>query len=415
MQGFLEFTEGISSPRIFRKWAAITTIGATLSRRVWTHTARGFTFPNMYVILVGRAGVGKSEAINNVKALAQATAVKGAYKPAVHLAPVDVTKGALLDYLAAPEIARSALNPAAVVMGRDEKAVYHGAFICISELGNLIREHDTILLSSLIDLYDGLPKIDERRRYLKNSPIDIPRPLISLLGGTTPQYLGRTFPPAGWDEGFMARVILIYNYEKIEPDLFGALEPDVDLAQALISDLRQIGNLEGQMTFTDAAKKAIIAWQKADQEPKPKHIRLEHYNTRRLRHALKLCTIAAIDKGNLLTIDVEDFQQALDWMIEAEQQMPQVFMELGGRADGQTMDELYSHVLGLWNSPLHGKHPVAKGLLVNFLRHRVVAWQIDKVIEASVEAELLIQCPVQGEIRYRPNLDAMMYKKRKVD
>lgn len=365
------------------------------------------------MILIGRPGIGKSEAINNIRPIVKATGVKDVFKPSTELLPYDVTKGAMLDRLA--QYGRFGPDPYAETLDKAEKVKYHSAFLAVSELGNLVREKDNALLNSLHDLYDCLAVVEEERRYLKNTPIAIVNPSIALLGGTTPSYLSETFPPQAWNQGFMARVIMIYSADMIEPDLFTEQEIDIALAQELVQDLRQVGRLSGKMIFTEDAKKSIVAWQKSGRQPQPEHQRLEHYNTRRMRHALKLSMIAAIDKGNALVIDVDDFQTALGWMIEAEKMMPQVFLELVGRSDGQVINELWFHVKGLWDSPLHGKRPITKALIVDFLRHRVSSWQIDQVIKTACEAELLILVPMgDNETRYKPNLAPSLLKAKKL-
>ena len=256
-------------------------------------TAKGFTYANLFVILIGRPGIGKSEAINNIRPIVKATGVKDVFKPATELLPYDVTKGAMLDRLA--QYKRFGPDPYAETLDKAEKVVYHSAFLAVSELGNLVREKDNALLNSLHDLYDCLAVVEEERRYLKNTPIAIVNPSIALLGGTTPSYLSETFPPQAWNQGFMARVIMIYSADMIEPDLFNEQEIDIALASELVQDLRQVGRLQGKMVFTEDAKKAIVAWQKSGRQPQPEHQRLEHYNTRRMRHALKLSMVAAID------------------------------------------------------------------------------------------------------------------------
>lgn len=388
---------------MFRKWAAITTIGACLERRVWCITAQQPNFPNLFVILVGRPGVGKSKAINAARNLIRATKVEQVFEQACNLAPVDVTKASLYDYLANPKVRRSGPDPEAEALDIKEDFHYHSAFLAVSELSDLLKDHDTQLLGSLHGLFDCLPFIEEERRYRSDKPIRIQRPQISLIGGTTPAYISRTFPPAAWDEGFMARSILIYSSDYVEPDLFGHEEVvDPMIARELVEDLRQIGKITGRMEFTDAAKKAIMAWQKGGKQPAPMHLRLEHYRTRRMVHALKLTMIAVANRTNRLLIDAEDFQEALGWMIEAENQMPQVFMEMVGKSDGQVVNELYHYVCQLYEGPLTKNQPVRKGLLVNFLKHKVPIYAIDKVIEVACEADLIIKVQMANDIRYKP-------------
>lgn len=371
----------------------------------------------MFVLLVGRPGVGKSKAINAARDLVRATAVEGIYPQACNLAPVDVTKSALYDYLAQTKVRRSGPDPEAEMLGlTDREYHYHSAFLAVSELSDLIREYDTALLGALHGLFDCLPSIEEERRYKKDDPIRLQRPQVSLLGGTTPAYLGRAFPQSAWDEGFMARSILIYSAEKQEPNLFPESEDDTNpvLGRELVEDLRQVGLLKGAYEWESGAKKALVDWQKSGMAPAPNHVRLEHYRTRRMIHAIKLSMISAAEKSNFTIITAEDFQQALAWMLEAEELMPQIFMELTGKSDGQVMNELYFYVYSLFNTgPVKGQ-AVRRGLVVNFLRNKVPAWQVDKVIEMACEAELLQKSMgVGGDIRYKPYPKPAILKPKK--
>ena len=401
---------------MFRKWAAICGIGASLERRVWCITAKQPNFPNLFVLLIGRPGVGKSKAINAVRTLIRATHEPGIYEQSCHLAPVDVTKASLYDYLASTKIRRSGPDPEAEAMEISTDFHYHSAFLAVSELSDLIRDHDTMLLGALHSLFDCLPFVEEERRYRADNPIKIPRAQVSLLAGTTPAYLSRTFPQSAWDEGFMARSILIHSSDRVEPDLFTSEEPNPLIARFLVEDLRQVGRLVGRFMFTDEAKETILRWQKSGQEPAPNHIRLEHYRTRRMIHALKLSMIAAADRSNSLIITHEDFQTAIEWMLEAEEAMPQVFMEMVGKSDGQVMNELYHFVSGVWNSPMSKGQPLRKGLLTNFLRNKVPAWQIDKVIDVAVEAELLQKVlSTAGEVRFRPSPKPGLFNPKRIN
>jgi len=416
LDGFLRYTDGLSSPILFRKWAAISTIGAALERRVWCITAKHPTFPNLFIILIGRPGVGKSKAINSVRNLIRATKVEGVFEPACHLAPVDVTKSSLYDYLASKKIRKSGPDPEAEALEISEDFHYHSAYLAVSELSDLLRDHDTALLGALHSLFDCLPFVEEERRYRSDNPIKIQRPQISLIGGTTPAYISRTFPPSSWDEGFMARSILIYSDQVIEPNLFeGDDEGDPFLVRQLVEDLRQIGKMSGRMEFTPECKKAILAWQRGGKEPAPSHIRLEHYRTRRMIHALKLTMIAAADRDNSNLLHAEDFQTALAWMHEAELVMPQLFMDMVGKSDGQTMKELFHFVKQAFDLPINNKQPIKRSVVVNWLTSKVPAYQIDKVIEMAVAADYLqeVTNTITTLKGYKPNPKAALYRYNK--
>lgn len=412
INGFLRLTEGITSPRLFRKWAAISTVGAALTRRVWFYSKKSFSYGNMYVLLVGKPGLGKSEAVNRIREIVRATAVKDMYPIVVEMMPYDVTKGALLDKLST--FTRWGYDPYAWSLGRKEKIKYHSGFLAISEFGNLVRDFDSILLNTLHDLWDCPASVEEERRYRANNPIALVNPSLALLGGTTSAYLMKSMPEQAWDEGFLARTIIIYSSEEVEDSIFDADEIDIVLLRDLITDLRQIGKLEGEAIFTDETKAAIRKWSRAGKPPVPEHHKLEHYSSRRMHHALKLSLIASVDRSNSLQILPEDFQTALRWMIEAEKSMPSLFLEMSGRGDKQLLNDLYFHVKQIQESPLWQGRPVRKRQLMDFLLHRSASWQIDQLINSAIESELLIKCPMpDGEIRYKFNPQASLLRPKR--
>jgi hypothetical protein len=120
-------------------------------------------------------------------------------------------------------------------------------------------------------------------------------------------------------------------------------------------------------------------------------------------HAIKLSMIASADRGGDMCITALDFQQALEWMMEAEDLMPQVFLHMAGKSDNQTMAELYHYAQSMFESPLMRGQLIRKGLLVNFLSRKVPAYSVDKVLDVAVGSGYLGQVMTStGEIMYKP-------------
>src|SRR5690606_25921705 len=112
--------------------------------------------------------------------------------------------------------------------------------------------------------------------------------------------------------------ILIYSGETIYTDLFHELKYETELYAELKHDLRQIYSLWGERLFTDEAKEAIRAWAKAGGEPSPDHPKLIGYNARRAAHLLKLCLISSVSCTDEPVITLDNFVEALDWLVQAE-------------------------------------------------------------------------------------------------
>jgi hypothetical protein len=67
IDSFIENTESLESPIIFRKWAAISVISAAIEQKVHMISAGDLLYPNMYCALIGHPGVGKTRSIKRAK------------------------------------------------------------------------------------------------------------------------------------------------------------------------------------------------------------------------------------------------------------------------------------------------------------------------------------------------------------
>jgi len=91
IESFVAATSNLESPEIFRKWAAIASIAATLEQKVWLETSSAL-YPNLYVFLVAHPGVGKTRTVRAVKRYFTEL-------PEPHIAPTSVTASSLVDAL----------------------------------------------------------------------------------------------------------------------------------------------------------------------------------------------------------------------------------------------------------------------------------------------------------------------------
>ena len=66
---FVEQTAETASPPIFRKWAAISAVAGAMERKSWIVTRGTPLYPNLYIILIGPPGVGKSIILARVNQL----------------------------------------------------------------------------------------------------------------------------------------------------------------------------------------------------------------------------------------------------------------------------------------------------------------------------------------------------------
>lgn len=382
IESFCEYSRTIGSPTIWSKWTAIAVIAGALERKVWVRTKGSDLYPNLYIGIVGPPGIGKSEALKPGERILRTLEARP-NSSGLYIAPSILSHASLLDALV--DAKRKIVRPADPVPITE----FHYFTVFASELGVFLPEYEPRSITRLIKLYDG-EYIEERLRSQKNGALILHSPQITLIGGTTPSYLNSFLPEGAWDGGFTSRVIFIYSGEKNRTAIFekeGEFAELERLYRALVADLKQVFGLFGKMDWDADAAEAISAWHVTGEKPVPNHRKLEHYNSRRLAHVIKLCMIASAARGGDMTIKLEDYQTAQDWLVEAEGRMPDIFNAMGGLAnEGQAMEDVWFFIYKLYMKD--GK-PLPKHVLVNFLRERVPPHAVMKVIDIMVESQML--------------------------
>lgn len=366
---FERYTEILSSPLIYRRWAGIMIVAAALERKVWIETSVGTLYPNLYVFFVGPPAVGKT-----VPIALSARVIKSL--PNHKVASSSITRATLIEELS--EAQRFKSTPTGAVE-------FNSLFVASNEMGVIIPEYALEFLSKLTDLYDCHP-YSERRRNAKHNA-DIKRPQVNMLVGTQPGYLANILPDVAWEQGFLSRVILIYAGEPVRKSLFSKTEADKVVWERLISDLKEISELWGEFRFTSEVKSLIDDFYLIGHKRTALlHPKLQNYNTRRPTHLLKLMQIASAMESSDLVIDVHHFQQAMDWLTEAEHIMPQVFKAMTTGGDSSIIKDLWYYVYRVNGET--GKS-VPEERIVAYLGQRVPVEKIKWILDIMKSSGLL--------------------------
>lgn len=359
-----------------------------MERRVWARTKGSNLWPNTYTILVGPPGVGKSQILS----LAESTLRK---VPNIFVAPSSLTTASMIDTMVLAK--RNITTPGFIEPVQE----YNSLQTVASELGVFLPAYDPPFMNTLTKLYDG-EYYEERRRTGKVEHVVIEKPILSILGGTTPSYLNSFLPDGAWDQGFTSRTMFIYSAEMHHTDIFDEGENDDyrrRLYDDLVADLKQMSNTFGRVEWSADSKIEISKWYSDKLKPVPDHPKLAHYNTRRLAHCIKLCIISSMSRSGDRFITIEDVQTARAWLLEAEEQMTDIFSSAYS-TEGDIINDTKHFIMKLYFRD--GKKPVGEHLIYAYLRDRMPSYNIAKAIEVMVRSKDIQMVGINGQAAYIP-------------
>lgn len=382
---YLEWTQHVPSPYLFRLWSGIAALAGALERRVWVRAIAKPTYPNLFVLLVASPGVGKG-VIDETDHLWRQVKV-------LRTAPDSVTSASLLDSLI--EARRTVMK----LDGSGPEMDYHSLLVAAEEFGVLVPAHDLEFLNRLNRIFTNPEDLRVRRKYIKEE-VNILRPQLNILAGTQPGYLASLLPEEAWVMGFTQRLLMIYAQNGPSPELFAEDEDREEREGELIAHLTTAASLRGLMRWEPEAAELIKSWDASGGEPRPKHLRLVHYIKRRTQFMLKLMMISSTSRNTELTITPFDYTRALTWLTNAESAMPDVFREMTQKSDSHVMQELVYCVFRLYMK--EQKKPVHKSRIWNFLQDRAPSEKIPRLIEMAEQAGYLTR--VDAEF-FVPNRD----------
>lgn len=375
IDSFMLYMEDKGSPELYTRWSAIFAISAVLERKAWITTAKGQLFPNQYIILVGGAGIGKSICTRTVFELVDTIKRSGSV---LHIAPSSVTKASLIDSLDAAE--RSIIRP----MEIPAIVSFNSLTIIPNEFGVFLPSWEGDFMSTLTDLWDCGRYAETRRT--RSISIEIPNTQLNMFSATTPAHLTNLLPEGAWEQGFMSRVLLVYSGEVRHTHVFNGFLKNEELWKKLVADIKDIYNIFGEYTVADDAKEAINSWAAAGGAPAPDHPKLASYCARRIAHVLKLCIIASAASDSERVITLDHFAEALDWLVELESFMPDIFKSLKVGGDARAIEECWHYAYQHW---MRKQEPVPEHLLYAFLQERVPVHNVERIMTVMCQAQLL--------------------------
>lgn len=330
LDAYLEYQANTEPPDIYKTWAGISMIAATMQRKCYLKWGVYNFYPNMYIILVGPPGKArKGTAMSPAKSQLQALKVRTAAEA--------TTKEALIRRIA---------ESANMYENKKGMPVAHCSLTIFSdELTVFLGYSNKELMANLADWFDCA---DHWTYDTKGAGTDeIHNLWVNILGATTPELMQATMPMELMGGGLSSRMIFVYAPKKgRKVALPWRTEQQEQLCKDVAHDLETIFAMQGQFTTTKNFTTRWTQWYLSKPEECPLGCRhLNYYWERREVHLLKLCMIMSASRSNEKIIRVCDFERANDILSEAERTMPYAFQGMGHRSDAQVMAIIMNEII----------------------------------------------------------------------
>lgn len=378
---FCEYTRTSPTTDMCRLWSGIAMVAGALERRVWLVTNSRRTYGNLYVLLVAPPGRGKGviEDVRKFWQEAEDPDAKG--MKCFHVASDSVTKASLIDEVDDAVSIRIKGIP-------EGNFKYQSLLIAAEEFEVLLPSYDPSFIATLDALYNNKEAHRETRRTGQHKVVELTRPQLNILGGVQPAYFRGHFPEYAWDTGLIRRIIMVY--EENEPErasLFREQSNTPKLRQSILHRLGYIFDMFGEARLSNEAMDKLDSWHMSGGQPRPDHSKLQNYNTSRTEFVTKLSLISAVSRTNGMIVQGSDVDRAINWLLEAETRMPDVFRAMRGESDDMIFEALHYYVQHKWIA--NKKQPVHISDIIRFLLNRTPSQKIQYLIDVATAANYI--------------------------
>lgn len=328
LQSYMDYTANSEAPRHFHLWTGVWAISAALGRNVWIQEEGFLWLPNLYVVLVGKPGMfKKSTVLSFAKTLLS-------YLDNINFGPDTVTYERLVTLL-------SKLSQSADPMTGEVRTALA---LMISELSDFLKMDNPDLVSFMTSIWDG--NNFRRETHIRGTEL-IENSCVSLIGGTTPNWVRNNFTLDTAGGGLSARTIFVLGKQKAKtiayPSRHRSSNIAIELEADLAADLREIHAMEGPMTLTEEAYEWGEQWY-AEHENHPerrflKGEQFEHYYGRKqvTMHKIAICLSAAGSSSRV--IEQKHLESALAMLLQMERSYGEV-MEYAAASNAYSFSKM---------------------------------------------------------------------------
>lgn len=314
IRNFMTWNAGTEVSENYFFWSGISALAACVNGQIWIRQGKFIHYPNMYIVLLGPAGNGKTVAIDRAEEIIRAVGD-------ITLSGQSETSEGLLRFMRDKCVRTFTLN--------GETIPYTPISLYLSELSNFFGKDPAGMIDMITGIWDRGGRQYFRRTKGQGEDL-LERPNVNLLGGTTPAWITQYLKADIVGGGFTRRVVFV-NEPRRDASKRVAWPEDtqdgLDAKRRCVEYAAVIRSLVGEVHYTPDAKAEYISWY--ENRPPPKSEEEEGYHASKPGIMLKVASLVAISREPKLEISKEDVETALALLEVSEKNRQRVFQSIG--------------------------------------------------------------------------------------
>lgn len=288
----MEMTTEVESPRQWIWWSSICAIAAVAGSNTFLDHYYYKLSPNMFVMLLGKSGLGKGFPIWLAKEL---------------VTLVDSTR-----VISGRNSIENVVKDLGTVSSRPGKSPIPDSrgFLVSGEFVNFLVQNPSAL-QILTELYDTHYS-KTWKNSMKNAGVDVLKnPCLTMLGASSPTHYKDAVSESDIEGGYAARTLHIYE------DRRGHINPLVRAPERafvindLVKHLREISQVSGEFHYSPSAGDYFETWYRQLRRDQDSVIDDTGLDQRLHNHVDKVAMCLSLSRRTDLIISVEDIEEAI--------------------------------------------------------------------------------------------------------
>lgn len=300
IEDYLTYTEPLEVPTIFNLWCSLSALSAAAQRKIWIELKNPGDVeglfklaPNLYVVLDADPGVGKDTAMNIVRELL-------VHIPQIKTKSDSITKEKIYESM------EGAFTKFDFPDSRLKTLAHCSLTVFATEMSLLIKRHDKDFVSALNALYNCLSVFKHSTKTRGENIILCP--YLTILGGTTPDWVSANIQEDVIEGGLTARTIMIFSNDRSQTNPWpGISVKGMEIRARLIARLEKILGLGGQFEWTNETRKLYSDWYHEHRSQLVKNPVMRGFHTRKPVHIVKVAMLLSLSYKDELVLEPGDF------------------------------------------------------------------------------------------------------------